>query len=258
MERTGEVAILRPRGHGEAYENMPARTVIPPARHPESDDSGPTLVIDGASVRSFVLKSLAVLLVIFITLVMLGSIVIPRLMGWVPLSVQGTTMSPTFKPGTEIIVQPLREEAKSQLSVNDVITFQRYQASGASDGYISHRIFNISQERDGSVSYITKGDGLAQPDAIPVQASQVKGIVRYHLPYVGHLTDAMNETQQSLALVGLAGVLFAYAGWQVGTAIINARDPQAQARRARLRAAAAAGRLEADRKRAARRAGALS
>ena len=66
---------------------------------------------------------------------------------------------------------------------------------------------------------------------------------------MGKIYSWTGDAVKSFALVLVAQLLLVYAGWQIGTSMINARDPQRQARAARLRTAALAGNLETTRQR---------
>ena len=56
------------------------------------------------------------------------------------------------------------------------------------DGYfVVHRVVMISEDKEG-LYFITKGDNNSDIDLYPVRPSQVDGIVKIDVPYVGYPT----------------------------------------------------------------------
>ena len=147
-------------------------------------------------------------LLLLVVIVGVLVIIVPMLTGSTPLTVLTSSMRPTYPEGTLIIVQPTDPQ---QLRIGDAITYQ--QESGVAT-YVTHRIVSISQSTDGSTAFITKGDNNPSPDRAPVTEPQVVGKVWYSLPWIGYLNNAVGGGERSWIVVGLAILLFGYAGWQ--------------------------------------------
>lgn len=85
----------------------------------------------------------------------------------VRVPVSGRSMGPRFISVTDILVVPA---SANLLRPGALIVFQR-------DGrWAVHRVMRRIAGPDGE-SYLTKGDGLVQPDQPPVRPEEIKGVV---------------------------------------------------------------------------------
>ncbi|WP_052436818.1 signal peptidase I [Georgenia sp. SUBG003] len=154
----------------------------------------------------------------------LAIIVIPRAMGWVPLTVLTGSMEPTIPTGSQVVVEPLEgERDAAQLRIGDVVTFMPYPDDPT---LVTHRIVSRSIGTDGSVSFTTQGDANDAADPWQITATQLRGEVRYHVPYAGYLANALDGTQKSTGIVAVAVLLFGYAALQLVGAARDARRPK--------------------------------
>ncbi len=149
-------------------------------------------------------------------------IIVPMLTGSTPLTVLTSSMRPTYPEGTLVIVKPTDAQ---DLRIGDPITYQ--QESGRAV-YITHRIVSISRSTDGTTTFITKGDNNPSPDREPVMDVQVVGKVWYSLPWIGYLNNAVGGGDRSWIVIGLAVLLFGYAGWQFIGSLRGKRAKQAE------------------------------
>ena len=137
-------------------------------------------------VLSVVVDILAWILLIFaflITIMVFGSEKnngVPTLLGYMPMSVQSDSMSPTFKKGDLIVVKKVDD--LYSLKEDDVITF--YTIVDGQKVINTHRIVRISEE-DNTKSFITRGDNNPVDDETPVSASDIIG--KWTKVKVGHL-----------------------------------------------------------------------
>lgn len=134
-------------------------------------------------------------------------IVVPMLTGSVAMTVLTPSMVPIYPPGTLVVVQPVEPE---EVRIGDDIT---YQVASGREEYITHRVIAISRTTTGDLSFTTQGVNNGSPDD-PIQAAQVKGRVWYSLPWIGWVNNAVGGGGKTWLVIGLAVVLFAYAGWQ--------------------------------------------
>ena len=92
---------------------------------------------------------------------------IPGVFGIKPVAVLSGSMEDTFMTGDLIFVQ---KTDTSSLKENDVICYLQ-------DGQaVTHRIVEVEQGEDGTISYITKGDANNTEDRERVNPEQVQGV----------------------------------------------------------------------------------
>lgn len=94
--------------------------------------------------------------------------------GWQPIVITQNSMQPTVSPGDVLLIEKVDG---AQLGQRAVVTFEQPVDSGE---FVTHRI--VSVEADG---LRTKGDANSTPDADLVQTSQVIGVTRMVVPFVG-------------------------------------------------------------------------
>ena len=90
------------------------------------------------------------------------------------------SMVPVFSRGDIIIIKKIEEEDVKYLEEGQVIEYK--VASGSS---IVHRIQKVDYTGTKKV-FTTKGDNNISADSEKVQESQVKGIVKMVIPYIGY------------------------------------------------------------------------
>ena len=89
------------------------------------------------------------------------------------MAVQTGSMTPEYPIGTVIVI---KETEPSELENKDVITF--YTSNPALGNMIvTHRIMGITDDGDGTFSYITQGDANSIPDEYPAESEKVIGKV---------------------------------------------------------------------------------
>jgi len=109
------------------------------------------------------------------------------------------SMEPAMSPGDAIIV---REVGPEEIEERDVITYQT-----DSDTPTTHRVIDVV-ERDGSLTYQTKGDANEDADPGSVSPDQVIGEVLFVIPLLGYVVRFVNTTVGFAALVVVPLVLF--------------------------------------------------
>ena len=140
-------------------------------------------------------------------------IVIPKVMGWIPLTVLTGSMRPTIPPGSTIVVKPIEDLTETRnIGLGDVITFM---PEADNPMLVTHRVIAVHLESDGNYSFSTKGDNNPSPDKWTVQAIQIRGTVLYHIPVVGYLPNQLSMGQKGTGLSVVAIVLFLYGVWQI-------------------------------------------
>jgi signal peptidase len=142
-------------------------------------------------------------------------IVVPKMVGGVPLTVLTSSMIPHFPPGTLVIDRPVNP---ADLRVGDVAT---YQIVSGQPGVITHRIISISSSTDGTRSFQFKGDNNSVPDGEEVTQDQIQGEVWYSIPLIGYVNNAVNGPSRSAIIPVVAALLFAYAGYTIASAVLG-------------------------------------
>lgn len=150
------------------------------------------------------------------------TVVYPKAKGYVPLTILSGSMEPTYPVGTQVFVEPVegREEAADKVTVGTAITFM---PDPDDPTLVTHRVVSVSYKADGSPRYTTQGDANNTPDEEKVGLKQLRGVVQYHVPYVGYLATSMSQDRKDTVAVGLASALFVYAAWNVVLAVRQRR-----------------------------------
>lgn len=173
-------------------------------------------------------------LLAFVVLIGVLAIVVPALTGSTPMTVLTSSMTPTYPPGTLIVVKPIDP---ADIRIGMPIT---YQLESGKDVVVTHRVTSITTGSDGSKEFTTKGDANAVPDEKPVQPVQVRGEVWYSIPYLGWVNTAVNGENRVWIIPVIAGGLFLYAGYAVASSIASGRKRRRERERLATRTAGGA------------------
>jgi len=79
---------------------------------------------------------------------------------------------------------------------------------------VSARTLTVSRSTGGELSLTTKGDNNGTADEAAILPEQIQGTVWYSVPWIGYLNNAVGGGGKTWLVIGLAVLLFAYAGWQ--------------------------------------------
>lgn len=152
--------------------------------------------------------------VTLVVLVLVGLlVVIPLARGGTTLTVLTGSMVPTYRPGDVLAVRGVDPaDACTEVAVGDVVT---YLPRPEDPALVSHRVVGKGSGADGAAcSFVTQGDHNPAPDD-PVQPRQVRAVVMYSVPWVGHVrqwagqhaTWVVRGLAAALVVAGLASVL---------------------------------------------------
>ena len=94
-------------------------------------------------------------------------------LGYGFMAVQTGSMSPDYPIGTVIII---KETDASELEEKDVITFYSSHPN-LNNMIVTHRIMEITDDGDGTYSFVTQGDANDIPDEYPAQSEKIIGKV---------------------------------------------------------------------------------
>lgn len=162
---------------------------------------------------------LAWLVILSVVVVLAVAVVIPRLGGATPYTILTGSMKPGLPPGTLVVVRPVPIE---DIRVGDVVT---YQLESGKSPVVTHRVVEVRQQLDGDTVLITRGDANEAVDRDPILPVQVRGRLWYSVPYVGRISNVLNDAQRQAAVYVVAGGLFLYAAWMFGSALLGRSRP---------------------------------
>lgn len=120
------------------------------------------------------------ILVVLIVIIILVSGVLRYKM----IAIGSNSMHPVYDRGDAIIYEKIKNV--NNLKIGEVIAFRK------GDIVITHRISNITN-RNGVISFKTKGDNNNSEDYFEVPSSDVLGLVEYRIQYIGYPTLWINE-----------------------------------------------------------------
>jgi len=188
--------------------------VLAPARHRAAPQPRRTGVVRTLLARAVPGVVLGVLLAALLALV-----VVPRLLGWAPLTVLTGSMEPTIPTGSQVVVAPVPDV--ETLEVGDVITVMPFPDDST---LVTHRIVGRTDTADGP-SFTTQGDANDVVDAWEVTETQIRGEVRYWVPLAGYAATALSGHTKAVGTGLIALALFGYAGVQL---VAAGRDRRAE------------------------------
>lgn len=122
-----------------------------------------------------VFTTLIVAFVVLVAASMLGF----RMFGAGTYVVRSGSMEPKYHTGSLLYDKLVKSE---DLQVGDPITFVV-----ADDVVVTHRITEINEGEDGSLSFTTKGDANDTEDALPVDERNIIGKPVFSLPLIGYV-----------------------------------------------------------------------
>lgn len=142
-----------------------------------------------------------------------AAVLVPRTMGWVPLTVLSGSMEPAYPVGSQVVVEPLRGDDQTRdLEVGDVITFVLELDSSVP---VTHRVVDKRWRQDGVPVFTTRGDANGADDDLELTGREIRGRVVYHVPYLGYVAHGLTPGQRDVVRIALALGLLGYAGWQL-------------------------------------------
>lgn len=113
---------------------------------------------------------------------------VPSVGGIFPMIVLTDSMYPEISSGDLIICHTIEAD---DVEVDDVITF--YDPMGNGTTVVTHRVLEII-EKDGELSFRTKGDNNNAEDLVLVPEESIIGIYQSRIPAAGHVAMFMQTT----------------------------------------------------------------
>lgn len=104
-----------------------------------------------------------------------------------PIAVLSNSMVPEFSRGDAVIVEKISKKDLKKLKKGTIIYYSKESK------LIIHRITSIEITTSGSLKIVTKGDNNSNEDPWTVDGSDVIGIVKFMIPYIGYPSVLANE-----------------------------------------------------------------
>ena len=127
----------------------------------------------------------------------LGGDKMPMPLGFATSVVLSGSMEPVYNRGDLVYVQPVKNI--SQLKVGDVISYVQNEELVV----VTHRIVRIDPEQN---RVHTKGETNDTEDP-PVHFNNVIGVVKFHIPLLGYVSDWVQNPPGMYITVGVGAVL---------------------------------------------------
>jgi signal peptidase len=153
---------------------------------------------------SIVLQVIAWTLAGVFALIIVLTVVVPRIIGAEPFTVISGSMEPTIPTGSIVVSKHVEA---GEVAFGDVVT---YQLKSGEPLTVTHRVVAVDVV-EGKTRYRTQGDANNAEDPLPVRPEQIRGVVAYHIPLVGYLGQLvpMGKRQTIATIVGIC--LIGYA-----------------------------------------------
>lgn len=104
-----------------------------------------------------------------------------------PTAIMSNSMHPVYNRGDMVIVR--QKDSSTDIKIGDIIQYT------AKSRTITHRVVVVVVDKD-VVQYITRGDNSNSNDPWLISESQISGIVKARIPFIGYPTVIVNEMLQ--------------------------------------------------------------
>lgn len=128
------------------------------------------------------------------------------LAGWTLQPVQTASMEPAFPAGSLLVVEPIDA---SEVEVGMAVVFEDPVSPGR---LVAHRI--SSRQPGEALTFRTRGDANQTDDPFPINASAVRGQVRWRIVGLGTVVSALQWPTNAIVLIGLPAAVLAATEWR--------------------------------------------
>ena len=127
---------------------------------------------------------------------------VPGIGGISPLIVLTDSMDPKIKSGDLIFVHTIDGE---DVKEKDIIAF--FDPAGNGKSVVTHRVVEVIDDGDGTVSFRTRGDNNNTDDKVLVPEENLVGMYKGRVPVAGHVAMFMQTTPGLIICVVLPIIL---------------------------------------------------
>ena len=123
--------------------------------------------------------------IILLGILVIFGLFVAGIFKFTPVAVMSGSMEPIFYRGDVVVVEKVKENYQ-KLKLYDIIEYR------LEDRIVLHRIVKI-EDKEGKLTFITKGDNNELEDEKPVETSQIVGKVKFVVKYIGYPSVLLNE-----------------------------------------------------------------
>lgn len=149
------------------------------------------------------INALLTAVIIFVSVICVGVVYAPKLMGYQSYSIETGSMEPTIPRGSMVYVKPISDP--SEYCVNDVVTFSANDEQGS----FTHRVVRIDNEKR---TFETQGDANADVDISPTLFEFAVGKVQFAIPYLGFIAGFLRK---KVIKIAVAAIYIAWAAIEI-------------------------------------------
>jgi signal peptidase len=173
-------------------------------------------MVAAVSWPSAIASAVSAFALVAVALLALVMIVVPLLLGATPYTVLTGSMRPSMPPGTLVVTRPRPIE---DIRLGDVVT---YQVESGRSAVVTHRVVGLGSSSDGEEVLVVRGDANNVDDPL-VRAVQVRGVVAYHVPYLGYVNTWVGANRPRWVTRAVSTALIAYGAFLVASAVRDRR-----------------------------------
>ena len=150
---------------------------------------------------------------------------VSNIFGYMPMTVESDSMSPTFKKGDLILVKEISDV--NSLKVDDVITF--WTIIDGKRVKNTHRIVEV-KDNDGVRSYVTRGDNNSADDDIPVSTGDIIGKwTKMRMPGFGKVLDFLRTKKGFfICIIIPMAIFFLFELYKFIATLIEVKKPETE------------------------------
>lgn len=161
------------------------------------------------------------LVIAVVAFIALLTVALPMALGLTTYTVLTGSMVPALQPGHLIGVKQIPIE---DVEIGDVVT---YQIRSGDPTVVTHRVVSVTTTGQGERLLTTKGDANNAIDPEAIHSEQLVGVVKYAVPYLGHVNMWGNPAIKAVTTTVIGALLI---GWGI---VVLVRPERARTRRDR-------------------------
>ncbi len=123
---------------------------------------------------------------------------VPSIGGIFPMIVTTDSMKGTFDGGSLIICKATDPE---DIKEGDIICF--YDPMGSGTTTVTHRVVGINTDKNGDITWTTKGDNNNAEDGATVPADKLVGVYKFHINGLGSVAMFMQTTPGLIIFIAI-------------------------------------------------------
>ena len=120
------------------------------------------------------------IMILLVALIALISGFFPHYM----IGIGSDSMNPKINKGDAVIIKKLNK--KTEVKQKDIIAYTK------GNRIVVHRVVNVNKNKD-RITYTTKGDANNSKDPQDVKRKEIKGIVKFKIPFIAYPTVWLSE-----------------------------------------------------------------